>query len=223
MTAISDGVVIGIVLGLVFAAVSYYLYSRVTQLERKVSLMENILLDLKVTTEQTLLASTDGNEKQEDSQDNTQEGHNSEVEMPVYRQMSSNISEDQDTSKVQDSSETREVSVDQALSRARTASQNIQIEKEKTVVSTNYEAMTYKELVTIARQKGVSGLRNMSKAQVIEALRGNTSGSSTFGWSMNDSDSKSIENLGSAMDAVNQSEVIASLDLEPESSLVSSE
>jgi len=56
MAAISDAVVIGIVLGLVFAAVSYYLYSRMTQLERKVGLMENILLDLKITTEQTLLA-----------------------------------------------------------------------------------------------------------------------------------------------------------------------
>jgi hypothetical protein len=43
---VSDGVVIGIVLGLIFAAVSYYLYSRIGQLERKVGLMENILLDL---------------------------------------------------------------------------------------------------------------------------------------------------------------------------------
>ena len=59
MAAISDAVVIGIVLGLVFGAVCYYLFSRMTQLERKVGLMENILLDLKVTTEQTLLSVTE--------------------------------------------------------------------------------------------------------------------------------------------------------------------
>jgi hypothetical protein len=186
--------------------------------------MENILLDLKVTTEQTLLASTDGNEKQDDNlQDLNAENSSSNEELPMYRQMSSNMSEEQENSKIQEGSETREVSVDQTMSRARTPSQNIQVEKDKTVVSTNYEAMTYKELVTIARQKGVSGLRNMSKAQVIEALRGNTGGSSSFGWSATDSDGKSVENLGSAMDSVNQGEVIASLDLEPEGSLVSSE
>jgi hypothetical protein len=225
MTPISDGVVIGIVLGLVFAAVSYYLYSRVTQLERKVGLMENILLDLKVTTEQTLLSSTEGNEKHDDeNHESSSETRAAEVEMPTYRQMSSNISEENDTTRVQDNSETREVSVDQNVPRVRTPSA-IQVEKEKTSVSTNYEAMTYKELVTIARQKGISGLRNMSKAQVIEALRGSPNGSSNFGWSMGDNDGKSVENLGSAMDSINQGEVIASLELEPEpeASLVSSE
>ena len=56
---VSDGVLIGVVLGLIFAAVSYYLYSRIGQLERKVGLMENILLDLKVTTEQVLMTATE--------------------------------------------------------------------------------------------------------------------------------------------------------------------
>lgn len=59
MAGINDAVVIGTVLGLIFSAVAYYLYSRLTQCERKVGLMENILLDLKVQTEQSLMATFD--------------------------------------------------------------------------------------------------------------------------------------------------------------------
>jgi len=50
MSPVSHADVIGIVFFLILGAVSYYFYSRVSQLERKVGLMENILFDLKVTT-----------------------------------------------------------------------------------------------------------------------------------------------------------------------------
>jgi hypothetical protein len=36
--------------------------------------------------------------------------------------------------------------------------------------------MTYKELTALAKQRGLSGLRNASKAQVIDALRRNDNG-----------------------------------------------
>jgi hypothetical protein len=233
MTAISDGVVIGIVLGLVFAAVSYYLFSRQTQLERKVSLMENILLDLKVTTEQTLLSSTEPPEHNDLSdQEGPEAGilDNSNDMMNNYREMNSstNQQDNDNDNKDENNSETREVNVDQTTPRPRNMTPTIQVEKEKSSASSNYssnyEAMTYKELVGVARQKGISGLRNMSKAQVIEALRGNISGGATTlsSWSLNDNEVTPIHELGSAMEA-NQGEVIASLELEPESSLVNSE
>jgi len=55
MPLLSDAVVIGTVLGLVFGAAIYYMYTRIVQVERKMSLMENILLDLKVMTEQSIM------------------------------------------------------------------------------------------------------------------------------------------------------------------------
>lgn len=36
--------------------------------------------------------------------------------------------------------------------------------------------MTYKELTALAKQRGLSGLRNASKAQVVDALRRNDNG-----------------------------------------------
>jgi hypothetical protein len=51
MNGLSDSVTIGIVLALVFGALFFYLYSRLTQNEKRVSLIENMLIDLKMTLE----------------------------------------------------------------------------------------------------------------------------------------------------------------------------
>jgi len=61
--AFTDATVVGITLLMLLGAVGYYLYHRIDMLERKIGLMENILLDLKVATEQTLLASSEPPER----------------------------------------------------------------------------------------------------------------------------------------------------------------
>lgn len=163
MTAISDAVVIGVVLGLVFAAVSQYLQSRITQQDRKISLMENILLDLKVTTEQTLLASTEPGEIQAASSQG-----------PSNVPSTGGVAEQKafEETEVAENTQTRELTVD-ATPRARPASPQVQVERvgSTSSVGPNYEAMTYRELVALARQNSVSGIRNLSKAQLIEVLR----------------------------------------------------
>lgn len=146
----SDGVVIGIVLGLVFAAVSYYLYSRICQLERKVGLMENILLDLKVTTEQALISATE-----------PEHSHSNFV--PAA------LSEEESGPKEGE----REVNVEKST-RSNSSKQHVQVERSS--VSANYEAMTYKELVQVAKQKNITGTRNLSKSQVIDMIRRHDSG-----------------------------------------------
>ena len=148
----SDGVVIGIVLGLVFAAVSYYLYSRIGQLERKVGLMENILLDLKVTTEQALVSATEPEQLQQ---------RNVFVPSPMTEEESASTEDD------------REVNVEKPT---RTSSSKQRVQVERSSVSANNEAMTYKELVQVAKQKNISGTRNLSKSQVIDMIRRHDSG-----------------------------------------------
>ena len=224
MNPISDGVVIGVVLGLIFAAVSYYLYSRIGQLERKVGVMENILLDLKVTTEQTLLSATEPPEPHDHSDHYARENEDEVRSFPTpaeegdtqdaeVRAPSLSLSPSPSPPSASPSSprppspqrsvETREMFVSE-VPRARVPSSTVQVEREK--VQVNYEAMTYKELRALAQQKGVSGLRTMSKAQVIDALKGNpprqeaqgelsswTSGTVNFG-----EDGQGADTLGSA-------------------------
>ena len=49
---------------------------------------------------------------------------------------------------------------------------------EKTSVSVNYEAMTYKELKALAKTKAITGVQHFSKAQLIDAIRRHDSGDS---------------------------------------------
>lgn len=213
MMAISDGVVIGVVLGLVFTAVCYYLYNRQAQLERKVGLMENILLDLKVTTEQTLLSATESREPVPSSEELS------------YHEVA--------PSRPAPIGETREIAVEQP-SRVRTPPASVQVEREdeqhsssQGSASTNYDDMTYKQLQQLAKQRGISGLRNVSKAQVIEALTKYDNGGGTgapvplTSWKEEEGEmGMSIEALTSAQD---QATGLAPLEIAPEASLVSSE
>lgn len=52
MSFISESLTIGLLLTLVFGALFFYIYSRVTYVEKRIGLMENILLDIKVGQEQ---------------------------------------------------------------------------------------------------------------------------------------------------------------------------
>jgi len=151
MSSVSHADVIGIVFFLILGAVSYYFYSRVSQLERKVGLMENILFDLKVTTEQAMVLMTEPQaEKNESSYSST----SYEEVLPAS------------------DADTREVSVDSGSRTRPSTQQPVQVDREQpSEESSKYEDMTYKQLTSLAREKGVSGLRNLSKAQVISAIR----------------------------------------------------
>lgn len=51
MNPVGDAFTVGIVLLLLIGAVAFYLYTRLSQVEKRINLLENILLDLKVATE----------------------------------------------------------------------------------------------------------------------------------------------------------------------------
>jgi len=176
MAAISDAVVIGIVLGLVFAAVSYYLYSRMTQLERKVGFMENILLDLKITTEQTILGTEEPTRQVSSSSQEELDSYHSAIHQATEDQPdedsgpSDNVESVDATETLFNKEEEREVLIEQQ-SRTRTTTPSLERVEKSNSPSLNYEAMTYKELTALAKQVGISGLRNLSKAHVIDALK----------------------------------------------------
>jgi hypothetical protein len=182
--AFTDATVVGITLLMLLGAVAYYLYHRIDMLERKIGLMENILLDLKVATEQTLLASSEPPEG------------DSGPRMGLYSELSeSNEHQHQFKPPTPRGEEevfpvsnegAREVFLDATPRGNRTPLQSVQVSREPSV-SVNYESMTYKELTALAKQRGLSGLRNASKAQVIEALRRNDNGEAPLQLSDNQS------------------------------------
>jgi hypothetical protein len=155
-----DATVVVITLLILLGTAAYYLYHRIDMLERKIGLMENILLDLKVATEQSLLASAEPSE------------HDSgpRLTMPTYQESSSES--DSEPLNV------REMLIE-PVPRGPPTPKLVEVTREdvhKNPVTVNYEAMTYKELTALAKQRGLSGLRNASKATVIDALRRHDAG-----------------------------------------------
>ncbi len=152
---ISEAALLGVVLFLVFGAACYYLYMRIEQIEKKVSVMENILLDLKVATENTLLSSRDYED------DYVQQAPSSKQESPSYETFSHH-----ETTESPQSTQEEFLPFEPAPKPISGIAQGTATPK----VSVNYESMTFKELLAIGRGR-VVGYSHMSKSELIDALK----------------------------------------------------
>ena len=159
---ISEAALLGVVLFLVFGAACYYLYMRIEQTEKKVGVMENILLDLKVATENTLLSSRD---YEDDYTPSSKEDLTSSSYTPMTDHTMHSVKQES-----QDSNEefTPFEPIPKPL--AVSGTQTAQVQSQAPKLSVNYESMTWKELIAIGRGR-VVGYSHMSKAQLVDALK----------------------------------------------------
>lgn len=151
---ISEAALLGVVLFLVFGAACYYLYMRIEQIEKKVGVMENILLDLKVATENTLLSSRDYED------DYVPASSVSKQESSTYE----SFPQKHEPAQSQTSQE-EFLPFEPAPKPISGIAQGATPK-----VSVNYESMTFKELLAIGRGR-VVGYSHMSKSDLIDALK----------------------------------------------------
>jgi hypothetical protein len=146
---LNDSVTVGILLAMIFGAITFYLYSRMMQNEKRVGLLENLLLTLKMSTEASLMGAdmlgpesvepvSNASPLKEEDVDTMDEEKYAEMlkEMPLQGKM-----------KPQEE------------------------EKEPRKMDANYESMSLKELQTLGRQKGLS-VHSVKKKDLIDSLRG---------------------------------------------------
>ena len=145
----NDSIIIGSVIVLVFGALCYYLYSRLLYSEKRVTVMENILLDLKTASESWFVPSEEQHqhfEQQQHQQQHEEEGqqnnlHDAPISTePVIADTLPNLTE------------TLPAPTGQKL-------------------SANYEAMNIKELQAEARNRNISGVSSLRRKELIEQLR----------------------------------------------------
>lgn len=158
MNGLSDTLTIGLVLALVFGALFFYLYSRIGQVEKRVSLTENILLDLKMATENTMMAMAavpHSHMEEHDSQPERIEavGAPEPVEKDEVEQIP-----DEDFYK-------------QVVQESGKESENSTVPSR---VEPNYESMTLKELKAEAKRQGIPVPNAAHKKDVIDALKRQT-------------------------------------------------
>ncbi len=171
MNGLSDSLTIGILLVLIFGAVSFYLYSRLSQNEKRVSLLENLLLTLKMNTEASLggpdmveamgspvqLSAEDIESVHEEDYAEMLKDINTTTPAPVMEKVEEAKSEEQDAEELLRSMGDNSVPAETNASRS---------------MDVNYESMSVKELRALAKERGLTGIPQ-SKSAIIDLLKKN--------------------------------------------------
>jgi hypothetical protein len=189
MNTFSDSITIGIVITLVFGALFFYLYSRQVQNEKRVSLIENILLDLKMSTDANQSwgsANWGVGRDSDEANENHDHGEQSEQGEQKVRNSSVNhvepvsapeplASDDLDTSEedlykdvlANATDEVKSFDISGAKNGSSKSGTSVSVSK----VQPNYASMTIKELKALAKQRGLAFPSGAGKKEITEALR----------------------------------------------------
>lgn len=167
-TLLGDSLTVGIVLALVFGAVCFYLYSRMSQNEKRVGLLENLLLSLKMSTEASLfgpdmveptsspapLTSTDVEEVTEEN----------------YAEMLKGLGSPAAAAPSPAPTASATAAVEESVSDEKAAEELLRsLDTRK--MDANYESMSLKELQALAKQRSLAGAGQMRKRELIDALK----------------------------------------------------
>lgn len=167
MNGLSDSLTVGLVLTLIFGALVFYLYTRIGQIEKRVSLTENILLDLKMATENTLM-----------SIQAAPVPHVHEYVESVQPISAPEPVQKEEVEELAGSEESEEQFYKTVLEQASAKPESPVHEQVQGVkMEANFEAMTLKELKDEAKRRGVKIGANPHKKDVIDALKRQGQGS----------------------------------------------
>jgi cytoskeletal protein RodZ len=174
----SDILVIGIVFLLLVGSLFFYLYMYVQQVDQKASLLESILLDMKVSHEITSFSSNNESPASSAALSSASSSasassaalESSEQEKP-YAPYSDDKPVAEDTLVSGEAVPLEELEVLKPFQPADELEELEELhDSQLDQPSLNYESMSLKELQSVAKSKGVTG--TMKKNQLIETLKG---------------------------------------------------
>jgi hypothetical protein len=196
MAQIGDAFTVGMILILIFGGVFFYLYTRLTQAEKKVSLLESILLDLKAATEGCFMGfpehkampeyyeEADGGDEEDDVLQNLPFAH-ADADAAVASGSSTPKSNRSAGASADEYRPMKTIAVpssgaglvgtsieDLEIPDAAPVGTEFSVNKVSSASSEpNYDNMSMKELQTLARNRGVSGISSMRRQKLISTLK----------------------------------------------------
>ena len=182
MASLNDTLTVGLILILLFGAVSLYLYTRVQQCEQKLNLVESILLDIKMSAElreypelpapaPVQKASRSGSlDNSSRERGNSRDNNNNNNEEALYASALEEAHLDAEVSTLPPLEESAS-GVEVAEAVAANVTSKTDESKAKSVPTVNYESMTLAELKAIGKQRSITGFSAMKRSQILEALR----------------------------------------------------
>ncbi len=167
MAVLSDGVTIGVVLLLLFGALFFYLWLRIQQVEKRNVLLENILLDLKLTTESTM------GEFPEPAAAPAAAAPAPVVEESIVEDTTDYLSElvTKEEAPVEQSAEDYTSALDEIHESTKEEPPVVAAVMPTTRGGSSYESMTLKDLKALAKTRKVSGVGSLTRAQLIQQLK----------------------------------------------------
>lgn len=154
MALLNDSVTVGILLVMIFGSVSFYMYTRLVQNEKRVSLLENLLLSLKMNTEASFMGS--------DMFSGPETVNPVSAPSPLKEEDVDTIDEEKYAEML------KGIPTEPASTSAPSDAEASPSEGPK--MNANYEAMTLKELQALGRQNGVA-VHGLKKKEIIDSLK----------------------------------------------------
>ena len=171
MTSLSDTLTVGFVLVLLFGSIALYLYTCIQQSEQKISLLESILLDLKMSAEFKSYTELPAEHEVVHAKpvvaaakDDTEPQHNAYVSFDDAAE-----AEEEENSTALEVEELAPLSQPSPKKSESLADSSVLDIVEESV--NNYETMSLKELQSLALTRGITGAKSMKKGPLQEALR----------------------------------------------------
>lgn len=180
MTSLSDTLTVGFVLILLFGSIALYLYTCIQQSEQKISLLESILLDLKMSAEFKSYTELPAEHEPVHVKpvavavkDNEEQDHNAYVPFDD----AASAEEEEETSTVVEVEDLAPLSQPSPKKDSLFGEQSESIAESSVLLDitqeniTNYDTMSLKELQSLALSRGITGAKSMKKGPLQEALR----------------------------------------------------
>ena len=177
MTYLNDTLTIGLVLVLLFGSIALYLYTCIQQSEQKISLLESILLDIKMSGEiksytelpadDTPSGSVTPNNSPNASNASNTGSHTDDTYAPFDEEKETVVEEENDT--VIDVDGELEDKLNEAAEYQAAVSDAIEEVASSPKSEVVYESMSLKELQALAKSRGIVGLTK--KGPLMEALK----------------------------------------------------
>ena len=174
----NDALMIGIVLTLVFGAVIFYLYNRLSMTERKMGLVEGVLTDLKIMMDAAPFSTEHSHMDRQSMQEfePTPEYLNAiSGPFPLKEEEVEEVVSEEDYKQAMEQatpmspSETpyKSLQIDELAGAPVTATNAISVTK----LSPDLDSMTLKELQTLAKQKGLTIAAGSRRKAIIDMLK----------------------------------------------------
>jgi len=165
MNFLSESLTVGVLLTLVFGAIFFYLYTRVAYTEKRLSLIESILLDIKMNTENLMREEP---EYSPEPVTGPEPLETKEVEQLPEEEYYKEVMEAAANSEEIASDEVTETKQVDIVSGGKTSvPSNVIVNK----VSVNYESMTKAELQALCDKRGIKYKKTSGRNELITALR----------------------------------------------------